>query len=185
MAPTSGLVLDTDGCAVCPECKIHVHCGNVGLSNLMICHMGLKICCKMKAKRDKDSKKKNSSILNFFKQPKVVPVPSQAIPTTTVHNRQPTSEASLTSFPPDIHTTPLSGEPVSKLIAKLQTLITNLPESVPEVSADDPLAIFEGDPKKFDVPSRDAEELWETMLNGLLKSMLGWGVDQSMDGIIR
>ena len=40
--PTTELVLNTDGCAVCPECKIHIHCGNVGLSNLTIRHMGSK-----------------------------------------------------------------------------------------------------------------------------------------------
>jgi len=35
MAPTSELTLDADGCGftICPECKIHIHCGNVGLSN--------------------------------------------------------------------------------------------------------------------------------------------------------
>ena len=46
-------------------------------------HMGSKICRKTIAKRDKDSKKKNSSILNFFKRPKAVPVSSEVIPTTT------------------------------------------------------------------------------------------------------
>jgi len=79
MAPPSELVLDADGCAICPECKICIHCGNVGLSNLMIHSYGGR---KMIAKCDKDSKKKNSSILNFFKQPKAVPVSSKAIPTT-------------------------------------------------------------------------------------------------------
>lgn len=72
---------------------------------------------------------------------------------------------SLTSYPPDIHKMPLS-------------------ESVPEASADDPLAIFEEDPKNFDDLSLDAEELWEAKLNRLLKAVLGWGVDQNMDGMI-
>lgn len=110
---------------------------------------------------------------------------SKAVSTTRISNSQPTSGASLTFPPPDIHSTSLSREPVSELLTKLKNLITNLPESVPEVSADGPLALFEGDPKKFDDPSQDAEELWETTLNGLLKSVLGWGVDQSMDGIMR
>ena len=83
-APTTELVLDADGCAVCPECKVHVHCGNVGLSNLTICHMGSKICRETKAKCDKDNKKKNSSILTFFKRPKAAPVPSKAMPTTNI-----------------------------------------------------------------------------------------------------
>ena len=146
--------------------------------------MGSKVCRETKAKRDKDNKKKNSSILTFFKRPKAAPVPSKAMPTTMISNHQPTRGASITSAPPHIHERPLSGQPVSKLITKFQYLINNLPESVPEGSVDDPLAIFEEYPKKFDDLSLNAEELWEAKLNGLLKSVLGWGVDQSMDGII-
>ena len=185
MASTTELVLDADGCAVCPECKVHIHCGNVGLSNLTIRHMGSKICRETKAKHDKDNKKKNSSILTFFQRPEATPVPSKTMPTTIISNRQPTSGASVTSSPPRMHKRPLSGQPVSKLVTKFQYLINNLPKSVPEGSVDDPLAIFEEDPKKFDDLSLNAEELWEAKLNGLLKSVLGWGVDQRMDGIIR
>ena len=100
MAPTTELVLNVDGCAICPECKICIHCSNVGLSNLTIHHMGSKVCCETKAKHDKDNKKKNSSILTFLKQPKAAPVPSKAMPTTMISNRQPTRGASVTSSPP-------------------------------------------------------------------------------------
>ena len=40
----------------------------------------------------------------------------------------------------------------------------------------------------YDDPSLSADELWETSLNGLFKSALGWGMDPmegNMDDIIR
>ena len=40
----------------------------------------------------------------------------------------------------------------------------------------------------YDDPSLSADELWETSLNGLFKSALGWGMDPmegNMDNIIR
>ena len=37
----------------------------------------------------------------------------------------------------------------------------------------------------FDDPTLDADLLWETVLNALLKSVLGWGMEEDMDLIIR
>ena len=42
-----------------------------------------------------------------------------------------------------------------------------------------------GNPKEFDDPSLEADELWEASLNGVLKSTLGWRVEGNMDEIIR
>ena len=44
--------------------------------------------------------------------------------------------------------------------------------------------MFGGNPKEFDDPTLDAEELWEATLNSILKSMLGWGIEGNMDNII-
>ena len=100
------------------------------------------------------------------------------MPTTIISICQLTSGASLTSVPPDIHKRPLSGQPVSKIIVKFQYLIINLLESVPEASADDTLAIFEEDPKKFNALSLNAEELMkqgvsEAVFEGKLLHLLG------------
>ena len=59
------------------------------------------------------------------------PVLSKSMPTTITSNCQLMSGASVTPSPPHIHKKPLSGQPVSKLIAKFQYLINNLPEIVP------------------------------------------------------
>ena len=58
-------------------------------------------------------------------------VPSKSMPTTIISNRQLTGGACVTSSPPRIHKMPLSGQPVSKLVAKFQYLINNLPDIVP------------------------------------------------------
>lgn len=67
----------------------------------------------------------------------------------------------------------------------LQELVKDLPESVPEASEFDRLAVFGGNPKEFDDPTLNAEELWEATLNNVLKSTLGWGIEGNMDNIIR
>ena len=42
---------------------------------------------------------------------------------------------------------------------------------------------FGRNPKEFDDEALDTDELWEMTLNGVLKSMLGWGTG-NMDEII-
>jgi len=184
------LVLDDDGCAICPKCQMRIHCGTVGLSNLTIRHMGSKVCCETKAKCDKEKNTKNSTILNFFNRPKPTPIPSRLTAATTIYSYPSTSNASLDSGSINFENTVVlwskpAGQPISDLLAKLHSLIKRLPASVPEASAHDSLAVFEVDPKEFDDPSLTADELWEATLNGLLKSVLGWGMDQNMDEIIR
>ena len=60
-------VLDEEGYTICPDCLTRIHCGPVGLANLEKRHRGYKICKEMKAKRDKEAKrKKDGSLLSFF-----------------------------------------------------------------------------------------------------------------------
>lgn len=69
-------------------------------------------------------------------------------------------------------------------IDTLWNLVKSLPESVPQASEFDKLAMFGGSPKEFDDAALDADELWETTLNGILKSALGWGTEGNMDEIV-
>lgn len=66
----------------------------------------------------------------------------------------------------------------------LHRLITGLPDTIPDASDYDTLAIFSAHPEGFDDPTLDADELWETVLNQLLKSALGWGTEGDMNKII-
>ena len=73
----------------------------------------------------------------------------------------------------------------SSFIRKLQGLVKGLPENIPEALQSDKIAVFGGDPKGFDDPTIAADELWEVVLNNILKSTLGWGTEGNMDEIIR
>jgi len=73
----------------------------------------------------------------------------------------------------------------NSFIETLRNLVKDLPESAPEASEFDRLAVFGGNPEEFDDPTLDADELWEMTLNGVLKSTLGWGTEGNMDEIIR
>ena len=63
-------------------------------------------------------------------------------------------------------------------------MVKDLLTSIPEASKFDRLAVFGRNPKEFDDTTLDVDELWETMLNSVLKSMLGWGTEGNMDEII-
>ena len=104
---------------------------------------------------------------------------TDAIPTISATPQAVQSET-VFSKPPAV-TGPIS----NRFIEILRNLVKDLPESVPEASEFDRLAVFGRNPKEFDDPALHADELWETTLNGVLKSTLGWGTEGNMDEIIR
>ena len=57
-------VLDADGYATCPDCGTRVKCGSAGLMNLEKCHQTSNACKNARDKRNKDQKKKNTSLFN-------------------------------------------------------------------------------------------------------------------------
>lgn len=74
---------------------------------------------------------------------------------------------------------------VRGFLEELYHLITGLPNTIPEATEYDDLAVFGGNPQVFDDPSLDADDLWETVINQQLKAVLGWGAEADMDRIIR
>jgi hypothetical protein len=131
-------------------------------------------------------------------KPKAATVPSTVSSQVPVHSYK-LAQQSVTDTTPTISTTPPQAKLVSSeskalsisepifnnFIKTLQNLVKDLPESIPEASEFDRLAVFAGTPKEFDDPALDADELWETTLNSVLKSTLGWGTEGNMDEIIR
>jgi hypothetical protein len=63
---------------------------------------------------------------------------------------------------------PVSEPAVNNFIHILQNLVKDLPESIPEASEFDKLAVFRRSPKEFDDPTLDADDLWEASLNHVL-----------------
>jgi hypothetical protein len=72
----------------------------------------------------------------------------------------------------------------SQFIKKLEAMVKHIPFSVAKGSEDDILAPFGGNPRNQDIVSISADELWEANLNQFLKSVLGWGGMDTMDGIV-
>ena len=64
-------VLDADGYAACPDCGTRVKCGRVGLANLEKRHRNSDACKNAQEKHKKEENKKNTSLFNYFKGPKV------------------------------------------------------------------------------------------------------------------
>ncbi|KAF8962899.1 hypothetical protein BDZ97DRAFT_1646178, partial [Flammula alnicola] len=181
--------------AICPECGSEVTLGAVGLPNLTKRHMGKKICLKVKAARDKHAKKSHTSLLNFFQLGPITRalVPSTIAPAMAI---QPPAIQPMeipvvpVSIPLPIASPPAceaNNEPIQvrDFLETLQQLIADLPSTVPEATDYDSLAIFGTHPEGFDDLTLDTEELWEKVLNQLLKSALGWGTEGDMDKIIR
>lgn len=169
-----------------------MNCGTVGLANLEKRHRGKKVCKAAQEKRDKNVKKrKEGNILNFL-QPKAITVASTLSSRAPVHGAyvpQSATHTRHTILPRQRETVSLPSQPVSEPISNfintLRNLVEDLPDSVPEASEFDKLAVFGRSPKEFDVPTSDADELWETTLNHVLKSTLGWGTEGNMNEIIR
>ncbi|PPQ82822.1 hypothetical protein CVT26_008090 [Gymnopilus dilepis] len=186
-------VLDADGYAICPDCLTRINCGSVGLPNLELRHRGKKVCQSNREKRDKAAKKtKNQSILSFAIRPKAQPVPSTVITAPVVQGEKlaPVVLSSITLPLPskesssDLTTTGHNLDNSDFLVRFFDT-IRRLPSDVPEGKEYDILAIFAGNPAQHDDPSLTADDLWETSLNSLLKSTLGWGTEGDMDNVIR
>jgi hypothetical protein len=104
-------------------------------------------------------------------------VPQSATHTRHTILRQQRETVSLLSQP--------VSEPISNFINTLQKVVEDLPDSVPEASEFDKLAVFGKSLKEFDVPTSDANELWETTLNHVLKSTFSWGTEDNMNEIIQ
>ncbi|KAG6906501.1 hypothetical protein DXG01_013604 [Tephrocybe rancida] len=71
------------------------------------------------------------------------------------------------------------------IVSELRDLIAKLPPTVLEAGPADVLAIFGKDPKSFDDLEMPLEDIWETMMNPTLKSILGWGNNVDLATVIR
>ena len=139
--------------------------------------------------------KKNGSLLSFFKKPKAASIPSTLSNPALVHSHKLTKEqlagtgtvipTGLQSDEPAFHSGADSDLVFSGFLTRFQYLIKNLPESIPEASDYDKLAIFAARPCDFDDTSIPSDELWEEVVNKVLKSIFGWGMEGNMDEIIR
>ncbi|KAG6886090.1 hypothetical protein C0992_004688, partial [Termitomyces sp. T32_za158] len=171
-------IVDDNGMAECPDCGTIVHCSKVGIANLEKCHRNSEACKKAAARRDKNSQKKSTSILDYLR-PKAVKVPSLA-PTPIVLGLSSANSVELSLQHERLH----KSADISFLI-RLQSLVSHLPESISEASPNDALADFSHDPAHSVDPGMNGEDIWELMLNPMLKNHFGWGKTMDMTNVIR
>jgi hypothetical protein len=179
-----------------------VHCGPTGVANIEKRHQGSKTCIAARQKQDKQAMaKKKTTLLTFFGSAKVTKA-TPAIPPTIHQSALVYSHIFTPEKTPDkpVNITPASKDdiPASEDVAmpvhppsnrgfleELHDLISSVPDSIPEALDQDVLAIFTGNPHEIDDPSLNRDELWEELLNGMMKSAFGWGDEGNMEDIIR
>jgi len=187
--PPTG-TLNAQGFAICPECYSRINCGTAGLANLAL-HQGKGTCKKAQQKRAKEEKRKNMSILTFLTT-KATRIPSTVNHSKPIHSQKLSTTSTIILTPSvaprteDVSVSESVMMPVtSNFLEKLHNLIDKLPDTIPEATEYDKLAIFAGNPSTYDNPSLDGDDLWETLLNGTLKSVFGWGTEGDLESIIR
>ncbi|KAF8991389.1 hypothetical protein BDQ17DRAFT_1254956, partial [Cyathus striatus] len=181
-------IIDFEGYVICPDCSIHLNCTKVGLANLIEWHMGSERCKVNRAIQPRNKTlKKNGSLLTFFTKLKPTPVPLTVASLTVLNNTVSPSSITPALFPSEIKTyhlrmpeDPHNGNFLDRLFDSISRLL----DSIPVASVYDTLAIFSGSPADYNNSSIDVADLWEMILNGLLKSVIGWGIEKDMDNLI-
>ena len=195
MIQTALSILDAEGYAICPDCDSHVNCSTISLANLEKHHHGKKICKAAQQKWDKEAKRKKDGNLLSFLKPKAASLPSTVNSPAPVHSYKLTTHSANNTIPTASTTAvqdktvsrifkPVAGPISDSFIKTLRNLVEDLPASVPKASEFDRLAAFGWNLKEFDDAALGNDELWEMMLNSVLKSMSGWGTEGNMDEII-
>jgi hypothetical protein len=188
--PLKAPEIDHDGYATCPDCGMRVNCGTVGISNLTKRHRGTKKCLELKMRRDKKGKGSIQRSLLTFMKPKPTLVPPMVTGNSLIQSSIIRSDsilpASLREDKDDelddysqleahsslvsLESGPINGG--SQFIKKLEALVKQIPESIPEGSENDRLAPFSDDPRNQDVSDLEGDELWEAKLNHFLSKQL-------------
>lgn len=106
--------------------------------------------------------------------------PNQIIRATSKPERE--REKSTVSTKADITETEVRTE--SSLVQKLRQISDLIPLDVPEATEENALAHL-ADPAALDNSEIASEDLWEELLNPVLKAALGWGVETSLDAVVR
>ena len=104
--------------------------------------------------------------------------PAQAIDTScAVPNRQPKPSAHSEHVPTPVF---------ENILEEFQHYLSHLSDSIPEAADDDKLAnALAGHPEIHGDPTLQGDELWEAGLNEVLKSVLGWGMEEDVGDLIK
>uniref|UniRef100_A0A8H7XX72 Uncharacterized protein n=1 Tax=Psilocybe cubensis TaxID=181762 RepID=A0A8H7XX72_PSICU len=195
--PQEDIPVDADGYAICPDCQKAIKCGPGGSKNLNLRHRGTAKCKAAAAKLSTKAKLKDSSLKGFFMKrgPALARVPTTTtlpviLPKDTPLCETTTTDNVLSQPPPSVTPEPSCAPTVkwfkSNLANALQTLVDGLPPPSTDIAlADNILSAFHTDPSNYNNPLVSDEDLWEEVLNPLLKDILGWGTELDVEAIVR
>lgn len=185
---------------MCPACKEKIRCGPGGWKNIKSTHLGKKTCSDAQHKRNQNRGMKNQSILSMFsqKQPKPIKVPSTTAAPAPLPgaSREPNIATFVASRESSVELSDLaatvnpavSKQECTTLVDALKQLAKRLHDDVCQRAADvmkpDPLACFDVDPAGYDNRTVSADELWEEVLNGIMKNALGWGTALDVPSLV-
>ncbi|TEB21892.1 hypothetical protein FA13DRAFT_1642094 [Coprinellus micaceus] len=195
---------DVEKTVVCPECQDVIKLGKGSIVNFTTQHLNSRKCQQRKTRRSQPSQPRKKmalpSILGFLR-PIAMPVPSltstsipsssgSSQPSTRVPDYTPLGETTPAALPtlddtPIANSNEQSSQPTCALARRLKILADTLPVTVPEGQASDKLSVFNSDPRALDNPDIESTDLWEEVLNGMLKGALGWGDELDLTTVIR
>ncbi|KIJ98108.1 hypothetical protein K443DRAFT_628814, partial [Laccaria amethystina LaAM-08-1] len=69
---------------------------------------------------------------------------------------------------------------LKQFIKRLKEIVDCLPENIPISSGNNTLAAFSFEPALLNDPKISSDDLWEAVINRVLKEHLGWGVEVDM-----
>ncbi|TEB18295.1 hypothetical protein FA13DRAFT_1649397, partial [Coprinellus micaceus] len=162
---------------ICDMCQRVLKLGSGGIENYETQHKGSPICKKTREKLLNAPPLKNvPKPIPDWARPKqhlIPPLASTSVPQIRTTAAQDRAESSPTR------------QPSIALAKKLKRLADGLDKTVPEATANDYLAILAQDPKGLDRPDVASVDLWQVVLNDLLKNTLGWGMERPVKDVLR
>lgn len=158
-------------------CEKVVALGSGGIENYESQHRNSPACKRARESllNSSQPKKPLPSILNWAR-PKAQPVRPIASPNVPHIPATAAQEKAVASG---------SRQPTTTLAKKLKRLADGLGDSIPEATEEDHLAIFAKNPKDFDRAEVASVDLWQDVLNDLLKQALDWGADRPVCDVLR
>ncbi|PPR03132.1 hypothetical protein CVT24_008485 [Panaeolus cyanescens] len=144
-----------NGAVLCPICEEEIQMGKGNIQNFKSQHLGSPRCLREGEKKKRRAKERKS-------MGSIMSYLTQKAPLKGTRTRS--------NF---------------AIIQRIQELEAQLPISIPNGTISDQMAVFGHSPQLIDVPDMPSNELWEGVLNSVMKTGLGWGVPDDWRQVIR
>lgn len=165
----------------CEVCSKRLKIGNGGSRNYETQHKNSPTCLAEKKRRDKTvapAKKPTATLLSWL--PKLPKVTNPSIASASAPRLAQTAQQHTATEVRNLQATPSTPKrqpPRSAIARKLLALADGLSNDVPKANANDGFALYANEPSTYDDSSVLAEDLWQEVVNPMLKRVLDYGTD--------